>query len=221
MIELLPFRDRSEAGRLLGAELARRQLAKNAIVLALPRGGVPVGVEVAGALDAPLDIVVVRKLGVPRQPELAMGAIAGTTRVLNHELIRELGISEDEINSVVARESLEMKRRELLYRGALPTLVFRGRTVVLVDDGLATGSTMLAAVRHARSAQPQKVVVAIPVASAQACMRIRREADQCVCLAVPERFCAVGEWYINFHQVTDAEVQSMLRCSNSFVQSSP
>jgi putative phosphoribosyl transferase len=221
MIELLPFRDRAEAGHLLGAELARRRLASNVIVLALPRGGVPVGAEVSEALNAPLDIVVVRKLGVPWQPELAIGAIAGTTCVLDQQLIRELGISDGEVDSVVARETIEMKRRELLYRGGLPTRDLRGRTVVLVDDGLATGSTMVAAARHVRSAQPRKVIVAVPVASAEACMRMRREADQCVCLAVPERFCAVGEWYVNFRQVTDAEVQSMLGQANSIVQSSP
>jgi putative phosphoribosyl transferase len=221
MIDLLPFRDRGEAGRILGAELARRQLAKNVIVLALPRGGVSVGAEVSEVLNAPLDIVVVRKLGVPWQPELAMGAMAGRTRVLDYQLVRELGISDEEIESVVTRESIEMKRRELLYRGGLQAPDLRGRTVVLVDDGLATGSTMVAAVRHAGSAQPQKIIVAVPVASAQACMLMRREADECVCLAVPEPFHAVGEWYIDFRQVTDAEVQSILKHSYSQPQFVP
>jgi predicted phosphoribosyltransferase len=220
MLKLLPFRDRAEAGRLLGAELARCQLASNVIVLALPRGGVPVGAEVAEALNVPFDIVVVRKLRVPWQPELAMGAVAGTTLVLDHQLIRELGISDDEVDSIVARESSEMKRRELLYRGGLAAPDLRGRTVVLVDDGVATGSTMVAALRHVRNAQPQKVIVAVPVASAEACMQIRREADKWVCMAVPEPFWAVGAWYIDFRQVTDAEVHSILKHSNNLVQSS-
>ena len=209
MVEL-PFQDRTEAGRLLGAELASRKLVK-AVVLALPRGGLPVGKEVAEALKAPLDVIVVRKLGVPWQPELAMGAIAGSTRVLDNEVIGEFGISPKQIETVAARETQEMERRETLYRGGLPALELRGRTVVLVDDGLATGSTMVAAVRHVRSLHPGKLMVAVPVSSSQACSRLKKEADECVCLAQPEPFFAVGEWYVDFHQVTDAEVQEILK----------
>jgi putative phosphoribosyl transferase len=218
MIEL-PFRDRGEAGRLLGAELATRELAPSTIVLALPRGGLPVGFEVSEALNAPLDIVVVRKLGVPWQPELAMGAIAGGIRVLDHQLIRYLGITDEEIEAVVSREVQEMQRRERAYRSGLPARDLLGRTVILVDDGLATGSTMVAAARHVRSVHPKKLIIAAPVASSEACRRLRSEADECICLAVPEPFCAVGEWYTDFRQVTDVEVQNILKHSHSPVQS--
>jgi len=216
----LPFRDRSEAGRLLGAELAARKPEKNAIVLALPRGGLPVGVEVAAALKAPLDVVVVRKVGVPWQPELAMGAIAGSTiggstQVLDQQLIRDLRIKEAEVNAVIARETKEVERREKLYRGGRPPLNVQGRTVVLVDDGLATGSTMLAAVRHVKGLRPKKVIVAVPVGSSEACGRFKKEADECVCLAIPELFFAVGEWYTDFNQVSDFEVQEILKRSQS------
>jgi predicted phosphoribosyltransferase len=210
MIEV-PFQDRSTAGRLLGAELATRKPAPDSIVLALPRGGLPVGIEVAEALKVPLDIVVVRKLGVPWQPELAIGAIAGGIRVLDQELIRMLDIPGEDIEAVVARESKEMERREKLYRSGRPVLNLSGRTVVLVDDGLATGLTMLAAARHVRRTQPKKLIIAVPVASPQACSRVAREADECICLAQPQPFSAVGEWYIDFRQVSDEEVQSILK----------
>lgn len=206
----LPFPDRVEAGRLLAADLATRQLAVNTLVLALPRGGVPVGAEVAEALKAPLDVLVVRKLGVPWQPELAMGAIAGETRMLDQSLIRDLGVSGDEVEAVVAQEAQELKRREENYRGGLPAHRLGGCSVVLVDDGLATGSTMVAAVRHVRSLHPSRLIVAVPVASSEACHRLRRDADECICLAVPEPFIAVGEWYSDFRQVSDAEVRQIL-----------
>jgi predicted phosphoribosyltransferase len=216
MIEL-PFQDRGEAGRLLGAELATRKLPANTIVLALPRGGLPVGFEVAEALSAPLDVVVVRKLGVPWQPELAMGAISGQIRVLDHQLIHDLRVSDEEVEAVAARETYEMERREALYRSGLPAPDLSGRTVVLVDDGLATGSTMVAAARNVRDLKPQKLIIAVPVASTQACSRLKPEADECICLAIPEYFCAVGEWYVDFRQVTDSEVQSILKHSHTAV----
>jgi putative phosphoribosyl transferase len=210
----LPFQDRTEAGRLLGAELAKRRLGPGTVVLALPRGGLPVGAEVAEALNAPLDIVVARKIGVPWHAELAMGAIAGGARVLDHQLIRDLHVSGEEVEAVIAREAEEMDRGQKLYRNGLPEPDLAGRTVVLVDDGLATGSTMVAAARHVRSARPEKLIVAVPVASAQACSRLRREADECVCLARPNPFFAVGEWYLDFRQVTDDEVQEILEHSH-------
>jgi putative phosphoribosyl transferase len=220
----LPFRDRSEAGRLLGvelgAELASRRLGPNPIVMALARGGVPVGAQVAEALQAPLDVMVVRKLGVPWQPELAMGAIARDTRVLDYSLIAALGISDRELESVAAKETEELARREAQYRQGRPEPALEGRTVVLVDDGLATGSSMIAAVRHARRAQAKKLIVAVPVGSPEACERLRSEADQCVCLAVQEPFHAVGEWYADFSQVTDAQVHAILKRIRSEVETS-
>lgn len=208
----LPFRDRAEAGRLLGAELATRSLPKGSIVLALPRGGVPVGFEIARALGLPLDVLVVRKLGVPRQPELAMGAIASNgVYILDENLIRKENIPPEEIERVAAHEVQEIERRERLYRGNRPPPDLRNRPVILVDDGLATGATMRAAVKCVNSLQPSAVLVAAPVASRQACALIRHEAVDCVCLATPTPFIAVGEWYQDFHQTTDAEVQELLQ----------
>lgn len=207
----LPFANRVEAGRLLAAELVTRKLQGDVIVLALPRGGLPVGLEVARTFGAPLDVVIVRKLGVPWQPELAMGAIAGGSfQTLDEALIGGLGIPREEIDAVVARESAEVAHRERLYRRGRPALDLHGRTVVLVDDGLATGSTMLVAARYVRSLKPRKLIIAVPVGSGQACQRLRKEADECVCLATPQPFAAVGEWYVDFRQVSDAEVQHFL-----------
>lgn len=215
MANKIAFRDRAEAGRLLGAELAKRKLGathrQGLIVMALARGGVPVGLEIAEALQAPLEVMVVRKLGVPWQPELAMGALARGTVVLDRALIAALDISSQEVDRVAAREALELERRERKYRRREPVLT--GRTVILVDDGLATGSTMVAAVRYARNAGAHEVIVAVPVGSSEGCERLQSEADECICLTVEQPFHAVGEWYQDFHQVSDAEVLELLeRC---------
>jgi putative phosphoribosyl transferase len=207
----LPFRDREQAGQLLAAELARRPLPANVTVLALPRGGVPVGLEVAKALHAPLDVVVVRKLGVPWQPELAMGAIAGrSVQVLDRRLIEELRISQQELDAAVKNERAELERREHLYRGGRPALDLHARTALIVDDGLATGSTMLVAVRYVHTFKPAKTMIAVPVGSVEACHRLKREVDDFVCLATPELFMSVGQWFADFRQVTDLEVQHLL-----------
>jgi putative phosphoribosyl transferase len=208
----LPFADRAEAGRLLAAELAMLELPANVIVLALPRGGLPIGLEVAKTLRAPLDVVIVRKLGVPWQPELAMGAIAGgSVQTLDQDLIRALGISREEIDTVIDKERAEVERREKLYRKGRPALDLRGRTVLVVDDGLATGSTMLVAARYVRSLKPARMLVAVPVGSVQACERLKTEADDCICLSTPEPFEAVGQWYADFPQMNDSEVQRFLK----------
>ncbi len=209
----LPFADRMEAGHLLARALNSRKIAQPgdpAVVLALTRGGVPVGFEVADRLRLPLDIVVARKLGVPWQPELAMGAITDGAQVLDAPMIRQLGISDEQVEDTIEREQAEMRRRQELYRGGKPALELLGRTAILVDDGLATGNTMLAAVRHVRSLKPAKVVIGVPVGSKEACDRLRGEVNDLVCLATPELFCAVGEWYRDFHQVSDVEVYNLL-----------
>lgn len=206
----LPFADRLEAGRLLAADPALRKYSENGVILALTRGGVPVGFAVADRMHLPLDIIVARKIGVPWQPELAMGAIAGTTKVLDDRIIQELGIADEDIANVVAREQAEMKRREDLYRAGKPAPELKGQSAILIDDGLATGNTMLAAVLHVRSLNPAKVIIGVPVGSTDACHRLRKEVDDLVCLATPEFFYAVGEWYRNFQQVDDTEVQRLL-----------
>jgi predicted phosphoribosyltransferase len=206
----LPFADRREAGDLLGIEFSRRMDAQNAVVLALARGGVPVGFAAANRLGLPLDVIVARKLGVPWQPELAMGAIAGTARVLNERMLAELEISAYAVEKVIVKEQAEMRRREELYRGGRPAPDLAGQTVILVDDGLATGSTMLAAVRYVRSLKAARIIVAVPVGSRDACEHLRAEADAVVCLAIPDFFYAVGEWYRDFRQVSDDEVRNLL-----------
>jgi erythromycin esterase-like protein/predicted phosphoribosyltransferase len=205
------FRDRAEAGRLLAEQLRRYAGRENVIVLALPRGGVPVAFEVARALRAPLDVYVVRKLGVPGHEELALGAIAtGGTRVLNKQAIESLGIPTEWIEAIDAKERRELERRERVYRGDRPPPDVAGRTVILVDDGLATGSTMLAAVLAIRSDEPARVVVAVPVADPDVCTALRSEADEVVCLSTPRPLRAVGAWYEDFAQTTDDEVRSLL-----------
>lgn len=205
------FQDRADAGRQLAAALQGYARRPDVLVLALPRGGVPVGFEVARALNVPLDVFLVRKLGVPGQEELAMGAVAsGGMRVLNREVVEALGIPDSVIGAVAAREQQELERREHLYRGDRPQPIVRGRTVVLVDDGLATGSTMRAAVLALRQQGPQRIVVAVPVAAAETCDEFRSEVEETVCLATPEPFYAVGMWYEDFSETTDEEVRSLL-----------
>jgi len=206
-----PYRDRHDAGRVLASKLDRYAGRQDAIVLALPRGGVPVAAEVARHLGAPLDVFIVRKLGVPGYEELAMGALAsGGVRVLNDEVVLELGIPEQVIERVVAVQQQELDRREQLYRGGRPPLDVAGRTVILVDDGLATGSTMRAAVAGLRQRAPSRVVVAVPVASTSTCEALAGEVDDIVCAQTPEPFLAVGLWYEDFSQTTDEEVRAEL-----------
>jgi predicted phosphoribosyltransferase len=212
------FRDRSEAGRLLAAKLRTYANRPDVIVLALPRGGVPVAYEVATALGAPLDIFLVRKLGVPGYEELAMGAVAtGGVRVLNDQVVQGLRIPDYVIDAVAAWELQELARREQVYRGERPQPNVRDRTVILVDDGLATGSTMLAALKALRQQQPARVVVAVPTASPVTCEEMRAEADDVVCAITPEPFYSVGLWYEDFSQTTDEEVRELLARSTPAV----
>ena len=207
----LRFADRAEAGRRLAGALGEYAGRADVVVLALPRGGVPVAYEVARALGAPLDVFLVRKLGVPGHEELAMGAIAGGgVRVLNPGVVRALGIPGAAIDAVAAREGEELERRERAYRQGRPPAEVRGRTVVLVDDGLATGSTMRAAVAALRLQGPARLVAAVPVGAAESCQALRGEADDVVCAVVPEPFYAVGLWYRDFAQTPDDEVRALL-----------
>jgi putative phosphoribosyl transferase len=205
------FEDRREAGRTLAKLLLRREDLRSPVVLALPRGGVPVAAEVAAALGAPLDIVLVRKLGVPDQPELAMGAIGlGGVRVMNLDVVRGLGIPDAWIRDAVERETLELERRERFYRGGRPGIEIRGRTAILVDDGLATGSSMFAAVQAVRTQEPARVLVAVPVAPPDTVERLKGEVDGVLCVATPERFLGVGAWYRSFPQLSDEAVRRIL-----------
>lgn len=206
-----PFRDRSEAGQVLARELGAYARREGVIVLALPRGGVPVAFEVARTLQAPLDVFVVRKLGVPGHEELAMGAIAGGgVLVIEPSVIQDLGIPPDVVADVAAREEQERLRREREYRGDRPEPDVRDRAVILVDDGLATGSTMRAAVAALRKLQPARIVVAVPVAAPAACADLAPEVDEIVCARTPEPFRSVGSWYLEFSQTTDEEVRDLL-----------
>ena len=205
------FRDRAEAGRKLADALRDYAGRDDLVVLGLPRGGLPVAYEVARVLHAPLDVFVVRKLGVPGQEELAMGAIAsGGTRVLNEDVVEMLDISDQIIERVTARERQELERRERLYRGELSSPKIEGRHVILIDDGLATGATMRAAVAGARHKAPSGITVAVPTAAREACAMLEPEADRVVCLATPEPFVAIGIWYADFRQLSDAEVRQLL-----------
>ncbi len=205
------FENRSDAGRRLGEALRSYQGRSDVLVLALPRGGVPVGFEVAHALGAPLDVFVVRKLGTPGQEELALGAVAsGGTMVLNEDVVNTLGIPRSVIDDIARRELLEVRRREHEFRGNRPPLDVSVKTVILVDDGLATGSTMRAAVEALKVREPSRIIVAVPVAAAATCNRLRPEVDELVCLHAPEHFYAVGEWYRDFSQTGDEEVKELL-----------
>jgi putative phosphoribosyl transferase len=205
------FRDRREAGRQLAEALAGYAGRPGVLVLALPRGGVPVGYEVAQALHAPLDVMLVRKLGVPGHEELAMGAIAsGGVRIVSKDVVSTLGIAEREIAAVAAAEEEELARRERAYRDALPPPDVKGRSVILVDDGLATGSTMRAAAAALRAQGAKHLVVAVPVAPPETCEALRTEVDEVVCALEPEPFLAVGLWYEDFSQTTDDEVRELL-----------
>ncbi|WP_373525784.1 phosphoribosyltransferase [Nostoc sp.] len=205
------FKDRRFAGQSLAKKLATDANRQDVLVLGLPRGGVPVAFEVAKALNAPLDVLVVRKLGVPDQEELAMGAIAcGGVRIVNEDIIRLMKVSDEVIARVAVQEERELERRERLYRGNRPLRDLQGRTVILVDDGLATGATMWAAVVAVRKQQPAQIVIAVPVAAPETYHELEAEVDKIVCISTPSPFYSVGLWYENFPQTTDEEVRELL-----------
>lgn len=207
----ITFEDRAEAGAFLATKLMHYGQRDDVMVLGLPRGGIPVAYPIAQALGAPLDVFVVRKLGVPGQKELAMGAIAmGGVIILNHDLIEAMHIPQAEVDAIVRQEKLELLRREHLYRGNRPPAIIQDRTVILVDDGLATGATMWAAIVALRKLEPARIVVAVPVASEQTCDAFRDEVDELVCPFTPDPFLAVGVWYDNFSQTTDEQVRELL-----------
>jgi putative phosphoribosyl transferase len=205
------FRDRAEAGRVLAGHLAHWRGQPGVLVLALPRGGVPVGYEVARSLDAPLDVFLVRKLGVPGHPELAMGALAsGGVRVINEDVVSPLQIPGRAIDDVTRSEQVELQRREAAYRGQRPAPEVRDRVAILVDDGLATGSTMRAALTALRLLAPRRLIVAVPVGAPQVCQELQALADEVVCALMPPAFRAVGLWYDDFSETTDEEVRAYL-----------
>ena len=208
------FTDRIDAGRRLAKKLESYASRKDVIVLGIPRGGVPVAFQVANELAVPLDVFVVRKLGVPSHKELAFGAIAsGGIRVLDSQIVDEVGISEVQIELISAEERQELNRRESVYRGGRSPLKLEGKTVILVDDGIATGASTRAAIAALRRLKPGMIVLAAPVAPASTCKRLRREVDDLVCLDTPESFFAIGQFYDDFSQVSDAEVTSLLHLS--------
>jgi putative phosphoribosyl transferase len=210
------FADRRAAGAVLAYRLKQFAGRGDVVVLALPRGGVPVGYEVARVLSAPVDVFVVRKLGLPGHPELAMGAIAsGDVRVLNEDVLDSYPVSRAAIGAVTRTERLELERRERAYRDGRPLVPVQGRIAILVDDGLATGSTMWAAVVAVRRLQPARVVVAVPVGARETCEALRKVADDVVCVLTPEPFQAVGLWYVDFSQTTDDEVRQLLARANA------
>ena len=208
----MKFKDRTEAGQVLARKLAAYANHEDVVVLALPRGGVPVAFEIATALNVPLDVFLVRKLGVPGQSELAMGAIAnGGVRVLNQDIVRSLRLSDAVIDKVAAQEQQELERRERLYRDNIPIPLLHERTVIIVDDGLATGATMRAAIEAIRQQQPARIVVAVPISSPETCRALAVEVDEIICVETPQPFCSVGLWYEDFPQTTDEEVCALLK----------
>lgn len=211
------FADRIDAGRRLAEALEDYRGRGDVVVYGLPRGGVPVAAEVAGALDAPLDVLIVRKLGVPGQPELAMGAVAsGGVRVLNEEVLRQLRIGEDQIDRITEEQRREIQEREERFRGNAEMPDVRGKTALVIDDGIATGSTMRASVEALRELGPERIVVAVPVASYSACDDMNAVADEVICLETPSPFHAVGAWYDRFDQTTDTEVKQLLESARVF-----
>lgn len=209
------FKDRREAGRILARDLSAYAGRSDVVIFALPRGGVPVAYEVSLALNAPLDVFIVRKLGLPGHEELAIGAIAsGGIRVLNEDIIHTLNIPDELINLVARQELLELQRREQLYRGDRPPLDARDHTAILIDDGLATGASMRAAVAGVRRQNPARIVIAVPTASPETCNAFKFKVDEIVCTMTPEPFLGVGQWYEDFSQVTDEEVRSLLEKAN-------
>ena len=207
------FENRRTAGRAVAAELSAYAHRPDVVVLALPRGGVPVAFEVAEALKAPLDLFLVRKLGAPRHRELAMGAIAsGGVRVMNDDVVRWYGVSPDEIEEVAQEEQRELERREEVYREGREALPLEGRVVILIDDGLATGSSMRASVKAVRMHRPARIVVGVPIGARETCDELSAIADEVVCVRTPEPFVSVGQWYGHFDQTTDEEVRDLLRC---------
>ena len=215
-----PFLDRADAGRRLATALRHHARTGNLLVLALPRGGVPVAYEVARALQAPLDLMLVRKLGVPGQEELAMGAIAsGGVRVISEDVVRAFDIPEREIAAVAANEQHELDRRERAHRVTRSLTDVRGKTIILVDDGLATGSTMRAAIAALRAQQIEKLIVAVPVAASESCAELRGEVDEMVCVHTAEPFLSVGHAYRDFLQISDEEVRELMRRSAEELES--
>jgi putative phosphoribosyl transferase len=210
MIE--PFRDRNDAGLVLAKSLNKYINTPDLLVLGLPRGGVVVAYQVAIALGADLDVFLVRKLGVPTQPELAMGAIAeGGVLLLNDAVVNYMSISKDAIDLTARQELIELERRERVYRNGRFSPVIKGRTVIIVDDGIATGATMKVAIRSITRKEPSKIIVAVPVGSQSACMELKSEVDEVICISKPEPFIAVGSWYMQFEQTTDEEVTALLQ----------
>ncbi len=215
---MLPFRDRAEAGRLLGSALVAYAGRDDVLVLALPRGGIPVAYEAARTLAAPLDVFVVRKLGAPGNEELAIGAAApGGICILQEQIIAEMGIAAEAVRDIASLAEQERRESEALYRRSLPPHSIGGKVAIIVDDGIATGATMRAAIAAVRAEAAKKVVVAVPVAPASSCHELRALADEVICLATPEVFFTVGQWYVNFEQISDEEVFVLLEQAATLV----